>query len=533
MCVKILLLLFLYMPPLPMVTPLQQCVYRVTPARIALLLSWLGCVSYAAVAGFSLPTQRALIMLSVVYLASALRQRLFSLHSFALALLLILLAQPAAVLGAGLFLSFAAVAWIAYILHLLPPRLANWKKVLRIQLLLPICLWPLLQFYFGNSATLGALANIVLIPLVSVVLLPLCLLATFLELLLPLKNHWLMASIDCIYQYVLIFLQNLSSYSWARSSAWPVNIVQVLLLQLAIALVLLPMGATKTLKITAVLMAGIGFLPHKSALSEGEFKASVMDVGQGLSVLVQTRTHTLLFDTGPEYPSGFSASKAAIVPYLQSQGIQKIDILILSHGDQDHLGGLAPLMSKIEVSELISGQPKRIGAHMAAQLCSVWQTWSWDGVTFKVLWPLNDSQGGILAKSGLWSRSNNHSCVLQISTASQSMLLTGDIEKPVERLLLNSNQTLQADFLVAPHHGSNSSSSRTFIRAVNPAQVVFSAAYRSRFGHPHKKVVQRYLEEGVDHYTTARCGQLIYAKSGISCYREQSKQRWQMKMANK
>lgn len=530
MCTKIVLLGLLYMPSMPVLRHVQQGIYTVSPLRIALLCSWLGCIAYAALAGFSLSTQRAVIMLSVVYLACALHQRMFSLHSLSLALVLVLIAQPAAVLGAGLFLSFTAVAWIAYILHLLPHQLPNWQKVLCIQLLLPLCLWPLVQFYFGSSATLGALANIVLIPLMSVVLLPLCLLASFLEVWLPLSNGWLIAVVNFIYLNVLVFLETLNAFSWARPLNWPINIAQLLLLQLAIALLLLPRAFPKTLKVLVVLILVFIAIPNKP-LAEGEFKASVMDVGQGLAVLVQTHSHSLLFDTGPAYPSGFSVSKAVLLPYLLTQGVQEIDVLMLSHGDQDHSGGLTPLFNGIAVSEVFSGQPVRIESARGIDLCKAGQQWQWDGVTFSVLWPEQSVEK--TTNKGLWSRNNNHSCVLRITSAEQSILLTGDIEKAVEILLLDSGSELHADVLVAPHHGSNSSSSRDFIQAVAPSHVVFSAGYKSRFGHPHEKVVQRYIQAGVNAYSTARCGGLLYTKSGVSCYRDQYKQRWQVKMANK
>lgn len=521
-CAKLLLLVVLYTPNNFVTAHIQQTIYRISPLRIALLCSWLGCVAYAALAGFSLSTQRALIMLSVVYLACALRQRIFSLHSLILALVLILLVQPAAVLGVGLFLSFCAVAWIAYLLHILPRQLSNWKKALCIQLLLPLCLWPLLQFYFGSAATLGAVANIVLIPLMGFVLLPLCLLASFLEVILPLSNSWLINIIDVIYQYTLEFLQSINSVSWARPLNQSVNIFQLLLLQIAIALLLLPKGFPQPFKVVALLIMVLFCIPNRTSLREGEFKASVLDVGQGLSVLIQTKSHSLLFDTGPEYPSGFSASKAVLLPYLQDQGIDRIDTLILSHGDQDHQGGLTLLLRKIAVEKIYSGQPERIQTAVEISMCTAGQQWGWDGVEFKVLWPSKQST------NGLWSRSNNHSCVLRVTSQEQSILLTGDIEKSAEDSLLQGKAELHADMLVAPHHGSNSSSSRDFIQAVDPAHVIFSSGYRSRFGHPHEKVMQRYTEASVKQYLTAFCGLVLYTKSGLSCYREQNKQRWMM-----
>lgn len=524
---KLIILLILSLPVVPGIV--RHCIYRLTPLRTALACSWLGCLSYSLLAGLSLSTQRALIMLSVVYLACALRQRIFSLHSFSLALLLIVLSQPAAVLGPGLFLSFSAVAWIAYILHMLPAQLANWKKVLLIQLLLPLCLWPIVQFYFGSAATLGAIANIILIPLMSFVLLPLCLLAVALEAFFPLSNTGLIGLIDTLYQYILAFLQQLNATTWAKPIIWKIGIEQLLLLQLCIALLLLPRGSPKTLKALALAAAVFGLVPDKPNINKGEFVASVIDVGQGLSVLLQTQSHNLLYDTGPAYPSGFSVSKAVIVPFLQSQNIQYLDLLMLSHGDQDHQGGLAELLGEVKAGRVVSGQPERIKLPVKeVELCHSGQSWHWDGVKFEVLWP---EQSMHTNPSGLWTSANNHSCVLRVSSAAQTLLLSGDIEKAVEDKLLNNNAVLQADILVAPHHGSNSSSSSAFIQVVDPRLAIFSAAYRSRFGHPHKKVLKRYKDAGVKWLNTATCGQFIYTKPTTTCHRNLNKLRWQSKKA--
>ena len=256
---KALVLIILYVPWMP--DSLSHLIYRLRPLNVYLACSWLGCAAYSILAGLSVSTQRALIMLSVAYVACALGKRMLSIHSFAIALVLILLIQPVAVLGAGLFLSFLAVAWIAYILHILPVHWSKARKVFIIQLLLPILLWPILQYYFGSSATLGAIANMLLIPLVSALLLPLCLLASLLEILFPASNAWLFTVIDEIYAYILAFLKALNTISWARPLNWPLTIQQVLLLQSCLFFLLLPVA--KHIKILALLLAMMSLMPVK------------------------------------------------------------------------------------------------------------------------------------------------------------------------------------------------------------------------------------------------------------------------------
>ena len=504
---------------------LSIAIYRRTPLKVYLACSWLGCTAYSILAGLSLSTQRALIMLSVAYLACALGKRMLSIQSFTIALVLILLVQPAAVLGAGLFLSFLAVAWIAYILHVLPAYLPKAKKVFLIQLLLPVLLWPILQYYFGSSATLGAVANMVLIPLVSVVLLPLCLFASLLEILMPTSNVWILSFIDEIYRGILSFLEAFNAATWASPISWQLSIEQVVLLQLLMLIVLWPRGTAKYLKMMMAILVIIALIPAKQVLEKGDFKLAVIDVGQGLSVLLQTQNHSLLFDTGPEFPSGFNTVQAAVLPYLKNQHINKIDKLILSHGDKDHLGGLAHLIESVDIYSVISGEPERVFTSLNAKQCHRGSSWQWDGVNFDMLWPISKLPG----HTKIRPTHNNRSCVLRISSANQSVLLTGDIEKAVEEWLVDNSASLQSDILLAPHHGSNSSSSTNFIQAVNPDWVIFSAGYRSRFGHPHAKVLQRYRDASVNRVATSDCGMLEYSKSRLSCFRRHAQRRWQLK----
>jgi competence protein ComEC len=243
-------------------------------------------------------------------------------------------------------------------------------------------------------------------------------------------------------------------------------------------------------------------MPH-DAVKNNTAKINILDVGQGLAVVVQTKQHTLVYDTGPRFSDTLDAGSAAVVPYLRYAGVSNIDMLVVSHADNDHSGGLSSVLESIDVDEFITGSPEKINAQKE---CSNTQQWQWDGVLFEVLWPTKNE--------ALSEKENNRSCVIKISVGPHSFLLTGDIEKPVEQsLVMASGEKLQADLLIAPHHGSKTSSTDAFIKAVQPIEVVFSSGYLSRFGHPHADVVARYERNGVNWRNTADSGGIIYQLS--------------------
>nr|WP_207061091.1 ComEC/Rec2 family competence protein [Motiliproteus sp. SC1-56] len=219
----------------------------------------------------------------------------------------------------------------------------------------------------------------------------------------------------------------------------------------------------------------------------------MLDVGQGLSVLVETAAHRLLYDTGPGYPSGFTAAQAAIVPYLRQAGVTGLDRLVISHNDNDHAGGLHAVRDAVEVASLWRGSGS--GEEVA---CRAGESWNWDGVSFQVLHPGARAPGN----------ENNRSCVLRVdNNGRHSLLLTGDIEAAVEAALVTGGAgVLRADTLVAPHHGSRSSSSPPWVAAVQPRRVLFSAGYRNPFNHPHPQVRARYRAAGAELLETASLG---------------------------
>ncbi len=229
---------------------------------------------------------------------------------------------------------------------------------------------------------------------------------------------------------------------------------------------------------------------------EGEHRITMLDVGQGLAMVVEVDDYVLVYDTGPAYPSGFNATDAVLIPYLRDRGIKRIDTLIVSHADNDHIGGLPYLDAAYPIGEIFTSRVDKVSQ---GKLCSRGQRWARYGVTFDILGPDDQTPSG----------NNNLSCILRISNERYRTLITGDIEKQAERHLINSQVDIQADFVIVPHHGSKTSSTLPFIESVRPRIGLIAAGYRNHYGHPHKTVVERYLDSKVELKSTIESGSIL------------------------
>jgi len=268
------------------------------------------------------------------------------------------------------------------------------------------------------------------------------------------------------------------------------------------------------------------FFPANVNISSGNVKIFLLDVGQGLSALVQTEKHTLLYDTGASFPNGGSLAESVIMPFLKTQSIAKIDTLVLSHGDNDHAGGVAVIAENIPLSFVYRNHEAY--PHLAAypqKVCKKGETWGWDGVQFEFLNPWAENPK---------LKRNDTSCVLRITIGNINVLLTGDIEKNAEQELIDQDiNKLASQILVAPHHGSRTSSSEVFIRAVAPQIVLIPAGYRNRYRLPSKQVLQRYDAKHISYLNTAQTGLIeitIKQDQGnyiISTYRAKHKNYWE------
>jgi competence protein ComEC len=480
-------------------------VWRHTP-RLALRLpaqkamaaaGFLAALAYALLAGFEVPAQRTLYMLTVVASALWTGRNLAAGRVLALALLIVLLLDPWAILAAGFWLSFAAVGLLFYIGA---GRLAeqHWLAAWgRAQWAVMIGMVPALLALFQQFSLISPLANAIAIPLVSLVITPLALIGT-----LPLTDpllwlaHWLADGL-------------MRCLEWLAASEWAVWQQQappawaVLSGALGVAWLLLPRGfPARWLGVLAMLPL---LLVPAARPAGGAALVRVLDVGQGLSVHVQTSGHDLLYDAGPAYFADADAGDRIVVPYLRALGVRRLDMLMVSHQDKDHEGGAGAVLAAVPTLALASSLPDAHplrGVAVPQQRCLDGQRWVWDGVAFEVLHPT-------AADYGRATGSNELSCVLRVSTAAGSALLTGDIDAGTEaQLLARHGDALVADVLVPPHHGSRSSSSPAFVAGVSPRLTLFSAGYRNRFGHPAAEVVERYAASGIDMYRTDREGAL-------------------------
>ena len=239
---------------------------------------------------------------------------------------------------------------------------------------------------------------------------------------------------------------------------------------------------------------------------DGEAWVTVLDVGQGLASVVQTQNHTLVYDVGPAFSSGYDAGEDMVLPFLQHQGRKRIDAVVISHANADHDGGLESVLAGLPVDVLWTGEVDlREVENVTQQTCLAGIEWQWDGVRFSFLHPQENTKFS----------DNNASCVLRIEAGGQVILMTGDIEKAAEVRLLNrydkvdslgQRQSLEANILVAPHHGSKTSSTQSFLDQVDPDMVIISAGYWNRFKHPHPSVSERYRELGAKIVSTAESG---------------------------
>jgi competence protein ComEC len=254
------------------------------------------------------------------------------------------------------------------------------------------------------------------------------------------------------------------------------------------------------------------FVIRPPPLAEGAFRLTVLDVGQGLASVVETRDYTLVYDTGPQFNETANAGARIVAPYLRTSGLRRIDGLVVSHQDLDHSGGALALLDVVPVTWLASSLPQQHAIVARANRpirCVAGQAWTWNGVRFAVLHPSQEEYDDAHA------RTNDRSCVVRIDSAHGSALLAGDIEARSEaRLVAMQRARLRADVVVVPHHGSRTSSTHAFVRAAAPSIAVVGCGYRNRFGHPRADIVARYTNQGAAVLRTDLEGALTIAFDG-------------------
>jgi competence protein ComEC len=452
---------------------------------------------YTLLAGFAVPAQRTLYMIAVVAVALWVGVASSASSVLAVALFVVLVLDPWAVLSAGFWLSFGAVGAILLVMVnrvAQPGWLEGW---LRTQTAVTIALLPLLLGLFQQVSIISPLANAFAIPVISLVVVPLALVGAVMpfDWLLVLAHAVMSATM-----WILEWMSALPQSVWEQHAPPGWSIV----LGLAGALwMMLPRG------VPARWLGAIACLPLFVVLppqpEPGELRMAVLDVGQGLAAVLQTRHHALLYDSGPAFGPTFDSGNRIIVPYLRASGIRQLDVLVVSHDDMDHSGGAGSVLQAVQVHRLLSSLPAMDPLLFIADeslQCHAGQTWEWDGVRFEILHPSAASYGERL-------KSNDRGCVLKATAPGGTILLPGDIERLSEERLVTAGLTLRSDILVAPHHGSTTSSIPSFVEAVRPQTVIFPVGYRNRFGHPHRDVVQRWATGEAALYRTDRDGAIL------------------------
>lgn len=463
---------------------------------IAALASGAVAAVYAALAGFALPTQRALLMLAVALWVVTSRRKVARFDGFAIALVLVLAFDPLASLTASFWLSFGAVALLLALAGVQVPRFTRARSArarglggyARLQWCLSLGLVPLVVVHFGELSFSAPFVNLAAIPWFSVVLVPAGLLALAGHAFgwsLPLFDALLGRAADLTWTV----LEHIADRPWAAMSL-PEASTLAALTGAAAVVCGLPWHALPGRRLAWLGLAPL-LVATRSGPAPGHLHMTVLDVGHGLAVLVETAGHRLLYDAGPVSRSGFDAGAELLVPVLARRPDAGLDLLIVGHGHSDHAGGAPAVLDAYPGAHVLRGPD--VDA-LEGEVCRAGQRWDWDGVEFAILHP----------PPGFAPRGNDSSCVLRVSTPRHRVLLTGDIERRAEAGLPAAE--LEADVVVVPHHGSATSSTAPFAAAVAPELAIVSAGFDNRWGFPRPEVRSRWASVGADMVVTGESG---------------------------
>ncbi len=435
---------------------------------------------YALLAGFGVPAQRALMMLVVAFAAILSRRRISMSTGLSVAAVFVLLWDPFAASSASFWLSFMAVALLWQLAEIrTSERTFSAPKIIAsaaLQWRLCLGLIPVTAFFFGEISLVAPIVNFFAIPYVSLALVP----ATLISMLALLPNAVgspLVIIAGELANFMWLVIEWIAAWNW---SAIVLPTTDRILLILAVVGVILMVPIHPLPGRYVAFLATIPlFTTRAEGPASGAARATVLDVGHGLAVIVETRNHVLLFDAGPSYPSGYDSGADIVVPALHALGHDSVDAIVISHSDNDHAGGAPAVIARYPDATLIAGPDVEL---RGSTICTSGYSWLWDGVDFEFLHP----------PSGFRSLGNDSSCVLRISTADDAILLTGDVERAGERSMLDRNSDLDSGIVIVPHHGSATSSSEDFVNATGADYAVVSTGRDNRWGFPRPEVRRRW-----------------------------------------
>jgi competence protein ComEC len=471
----------------------------------AMVCAVCAAVAYAQLSGFAVPARRAMLMVTLAIGALLLRRRVAPAHILALVCVLVVVSDPLAILAPGFQLSFAAVALLLWHsrsteehifetgIRVLDACLRGVQRLVALQLMLLMGLFPLVSGIFGRVAWMAVPVNLAVLPIFNFVTVPTALLGMLLDGPLRLPGDALLNLSHASIQWVLNIVTLVADSPGARLQLPYSGTAMVAAAILVAAWALLPRLWPGRHVAWISLVAVLVHRPNPPP--SGCFDVHVLDVGQGLAVVVQTMKHLLVYDVGPAFRSGGDTGQLVVAPFLQQLGIKRVDTLVVSHSDLDHAGGSKSLQQLVDVQRVLTGEE---AAHTdsSAQLCVAGQNWRWDAVDFSIIHPESGGRGD----------GNDASCVLSISAGSRRALLTGDIESRVEKSLVKLGRVENADFVTVPHHGSRTSSTGAFLDAVSARIAVVSNGYGNRWGLPKGEVVDRWRRTGAKLLSTAESG---------------------------
>ncbi|MBD8272104.1 DNA internalization-related competence protein ComEC/Rec2 [Pseudomonas fluorescens] len=452
-------------------------------------LAFAAALGYGLLAGFGVPVQRACVMVGLVLLWRLRFRHLGAWWPLLLAFNGVLLLEPLASLQPGFWLSFAAVAVLVLTFGGRLGPWGVWQAWTRAQWLIAIGLFPVLLVLGLPISLTAPVANLFAVPWISLVVLPLALLGTVL-LWVPLIGDsllWLAGgALEGWFQVLALLAGQLPAWTPTQ-----VPLAYWLLSLLGAVMLLLPKGVPFRLLGWPLLLLAV--FPPGESVPHGQVMVVQLDVGQGQALILRTRNHALLYDAGPR-SGAVDLGARVVLPSLKKLGIERLDMLLLSHADADHAGGAPAIARGLPIRRVVGGETEGLPASLGAEPCSSGERWEWDGVSF-ALWQWSDATSG-----------NAKSCVLQVQANGERLLLTGDIDSAAEHALLDTPLAVPTDWLQAPHHGSRSSSSKPFVQRLAPKSVLISRGRGNAFGHPHSQVIERYKTLGSRIYDSAEQG---------------------------
>ena len=502
----------------------QRLCLAIPAPSAALIAGVLLAAAYALFSGWGVPSQRTICMLATVALLRLHGRRWPWPQVWLLAMAVIVLVDPWALLQSGFWLSFVAVG----VLFATDPGSPDAARqglrarllgMLREQWVVTLALTPLSLLLFNQVSLVGLVANALAIPWVTLLLTPLSLLGVFWAPVWDLAAWAAMA--------MTVVLQGLAAMPFATLSVAAAPLWAAVAGVVGGILLVLPWPwGLRALGLPLLLPVLLWQVPRPEP---GHFDLLAADIGQGNAVLVRTAGHSLVYDAGPRFSSESDAGNRVLVPLLRALG-ERVDTLVLSHRDTDHIGGAPAVLAAYPDAGLLSSVENEhfLQALRPVRRCAAGQRWVWDQVQFEILHPQASDYDTA-------QRSNAMSCVLRISNGAQTVLLTGDIEQPQEAQLVAAGAALRADLLLAPHHGSKTSSSAAFLDAVAPAIALVQSGYRNRFGHPAAVVMERYRERSIKVIDSPRCGAALWASdqpTRVQCQREMARRYWQHRVAD-